>query len=202
VKRSTFGIAAHGAVALTFLVTILPNTAHCEANAYSARCAADSLFVLLRNSGKNVDGRDLRNCLHPDGRMASAAAVVETAGRYGLDLMAVRVKRPDVSGLKYCAPCILHMRQDHFITLIAADQQSALISDSLQMETRSLEELGRSWSGVALIRSPSLKSVGAAKGLSCPIAPCTLLTVAGMLLAPILLLTKWRLRIGLPENIS
>jgi ABC-type bacteriocin/lantibiotic exporter with double-glycine peptidase domain len=117
-----------------------------------ADCGAACLAMVLGHHGRRVSLDEVRNTLGSSREGAHAAAILRAGDWYGLRGRGVKID--EIENLKLLPRgSILHWRFEHFVVFDRLDRKGgAILLDPAQGRRRvSREELGRNFTGVALI---------------------------------------------------
>ncbi len=116
-------------------------------------CGAATLAMVLAYHGKHVPLAEAREACGSGRDGASAYAIARAAQVFGLVVEAVRVEPGSLRGLR--GPAILHWEFNHFVVLEKATRRRAILVDPRIGRRRvTLDELGRSFTGIALCMAP------------------------------------------------
>lgn len=117
-------------------------------------CGAACLAMTLAFHGRNVSPEDVRRATMTSRDGVSAAAVMEAAMSYGMDVRAVSV---ELDGLQYLERgSILHWEFNHFVVLDRVVRGSIEILDPAIGRVRlPMERVSKSFTGVAIVLKPS-----------------------------------------------
>jgi ATP-binding cassette, subfamily B, bacterial len=120
----------------------------------TTECGAASLGMILAYHGHHAPLSELRLACGVSRGGADALALARAARAYGLVAQGVRV---EMDGLAQLAlPAVLHWDFDHFLVLERLTATHAVLVDPASgRRTVRLEEMGRHFTGVALMFSPS-----------------------------------------------
>ena len=158
-------------------------------------CGVAALAIVLAHYGAWVPFPQLRHHCDVSAHGVTALSLVQAGKHYGLALRGMRI---GVDALQHMpAPLILSWESWHFVVLEGVNGEFAWINDPARGHRRvSLNELRRSYSGVALIATPGsdFRQIGeprqplkaAAKMLRPARAPLTLLATASIVEAVLL----------------
>ncbi|HEX6160284.1 MAG TPA: peptidase domain-containing ABC transporter, partial [Thermoanaerobaculia bacterium] len=117
-------------------------------------CAAACLTMVLAHHGKELRLDDVRNLLGIGRDGADALSVVRGARFHGLRARGVKV--PELSGLKYLPRgSMLHWGFHHYVVFDRVDGDVVRVVDpGTGRRTISLEDMGKQFTGVALVFEP------------------------------------------------
>jgi ATP-binding cassette subfamily B protein RaxB len=120
----------------------------------AAECGVACLAMIASYHGHAVDVATLRRRFAVSMRGATLAALMQVAGRLGLETRAVRVELEDLGRLRM--PCILHWNFTHFVVLRRATRRGLTVHDPARGLRRVRHaEAATSVTGVALELWPS-----------------------------------------------
>ena len=119
----------------------------------AAECGLACLVMIAGFYRNHVDLVSLRQMYPVSVKGATLDRLMDVASHLGLSSRAVRVELDQVTNLQM--PCILHWELNHFVVLKKIRKRKAVIHDPAFGERSvSLDDLGRSFTGVALELSP------------------------------------------------
>jgi len=117
-------------------------------------CGAACLTMILAYHGHNAPLSEVRERCGVSRSGADALSIARAARHYGLEAEGVRVELDQLGQLTL--PAILHWDFEHFVVLEALGRDRATLVDPASGRRRlGLDELGRHFTGVALVLSPS-----------------------------------------------
>ncbi|WP_242345365.1 peptidase domain-containing ABC transporter [Anaeromyxobacter terrae] len=117
-------------------------------------CGAACLSMILGHYGHHAPLAEVRQACGISRDGADALALVRAAREYGLTVQGVRVEMDQLAQL--ALPAILHWDFDHFLVLERLTSTHAVLVDpAIGRRSIRLDELGRHFTGVALMLSPS-----------------------------------------------
>ena len=117
-------------------------------------CGSAALAMILASHGHHAPLSEVRKACGISRDGASALAIVTAARAYGLEAHGVRVELDQLAQL--WLPAILHWDFDHFVVLERTGRTGATLVDPACGRRRvSLEELGRRFTGAALVFRPT-----------------------------------------------
>ena len=117
-------------------------------------CGAACLTMVLAYHGHHAPLAEVRQQCGVSRNGADALAIAQAARRYGLEAKGVRLETEDLRQL--ALPAILHWDFEHFVVLESVGRDHASIVDPASGRRRlGLRELGRHFTGVALVFAPS-----------------------------------------------
>jgi len=120
----------------------------------ATECGAAALAMVLAYHGHHAPLAEVRQACGISRDGASALAILKAARGYGLAAEGVRVE-PEQLG-RVPLPAILHWDFDHFVVLERVDRGGATLVDPAHGRRRvDLRELGRSFTGAALVFTPT-----------------------------------------------
>lgn len=117
-------------------------------------CGAACLTMVLAYHGKSVRLDDMRDLLGIGRDGADALSLLKGARFHGLRARGVQV--PDVANLRFLPPgSVLHWGFHHYVVLESLDgDQVRLVDPGPGRRTVTLDEVGKSFTGVALVFEP------------------------------------------------
>ncbi|MDB4968787.1 MAG: lantibiotic transporter permease/ATP-binding protein [Myxococcales bacterium] len=116
-------------------------------------CGAACLTMVLGLYGKELRLADVRGAMQPGRDGATALAIVEAASFFGLRARGVRLETDDLERLPRGS--VLHWEFNHFVVLDRVKGDSVeLVDPAYGRRTVSMEQLERSFTGVALLFEP------------------------------------------------
>lgn len=119
----------------------------------AAECGLACLAMCAAQYGYETDLRALRNRFSLSLKGLNLKTLIDIASDIGLAGRALRLELHELAQLNM--PCILHWELRHFVVLTHVERGKAIIHDpSIGKRRISLEELGRSFTGVALELTP------------------------------------------------
>ncbi|MEJ2619130.1 MAG: ATP-binding cassette domain-containing protein [Candidatus Thiodiazotropha sp.] len=119
----------------------------------AAECGLACLAMCAAQYGYETDLRALRNRFSLSLKGLNLKTLIDIASDIGLAARALRLELHELAQLNM--PCILHWELRHFVVLTHVERGKAVIHDpNLGKRRLSLEELGRSFTGVALEFTP------------------------------------------------
>lgn len=117
-------------------------------------CGAACLAMILGHHGHHAPLAEVREACGVSRSGADALSMVRAARRFGLDARGVRVELDQLGAL--ALPAILHWDFEHFVVLERLGKRRAyLVDPAAGRRAMGLEELGRHFTGVALVLTPS-----------------------------------------------
>jgi ATP-binding cassette, subfamily B, bacterial len=117
-------------------------------------CGAASLAMVLAHHGHHAPLAELRVACGVSRSGADALAIAKAARAYGLAAQGARVEMEHLRELP--VPAILHWDFDHFLVLERVTSSHAVLVDpAIGRRTVTLDEMGRHFTGVALVLSPT-----------------------------------------------
>ncbi|HSD19313.1 MAG TPA: peptidase domain-containing ABC transporter [Anaeromyxobacter sp.] len=117
-------------------------------------CGAASLSMILAYHGHHAPLSEVRTACGISRSGADALAIARAARGYGLAAQGVRVEMEQVGQLTL--PAILHWDFDHFLVLERLTSTHAVLVDPASgRRTITLDEMGRHFTGVALMLAPT-----------------------------------------------
>lgn len=117
-------------------------------------CGAACLSMILAQHGHHAPLAEVRQACGISRDGADALAIARAARKYGLSVQGVRVEMEQLSQLTL--PAILHWDFDHFLVLERVTATHAVLVDpAIGRRTIRLDEMGRHFTGVALMLAPS-----------------------------------------------
>ena len=117
-------------------------------------CGAASLSMILAYHGHHAPLSEVRMACGISRSGADALAIARAARGYGLAAQGVRVEMEQVGQLTL--PAILHWDFDHFLVLERLTSTHAVLVDPASgRRTITLDEMGRHFTGVALMLAPT-----------------------------------------------
>ncbi len=117
-------------------------------------CGAACLAMVLAYHGHHAPLSALRQACGVSRSGADALALVRAARRYGLAADGLKVEMDQIEQLPL--PAILHWDFEHFLVLERLTRKGAILVDPASgRRTISLEEMGRHFTGIALMLRPS-----------------------------------------------
>ena len=122
-------------------------------------CGAASLAMVLAYHGHHASLPEVRQACGVSRDGANAQAIVRAAEGFGLGAEGVKLELADLDQLPL--PAILHWDFYHFVVLERLDRRKAILVDpAWGRRVVSLEELGRRFTGVALVfaRTPAFRN--------------------------------------------
>ncbi|MES9981143.1 MAG: peptidase domain-containing ABC transporter [Candidatus Thiodiazotropha sp. 6PLUC5] len=119
----------------------------------AAECGLACLAMCAAQYGYETDLRALRNRFSLSLKGLNLKTLIDIASDIGLAARALRLEIDELTQLNM--PCILHWELRHFVVLTKMERGKAIIHDpSIGKRRLTLEELGRSFTGVALELTP------------------------------------------------
>jgi hypothetical protein len=123
------------------------------------QCGLNSLYVLLRLAGIDVDYHDVRRRYPNNGQPTSILTLQDLASQFGLELTAGKT---NVVGLQRVAkPVIAHFEtvatrgeaSGHYVVVTNVNEQQVTYVDGTTAETRSVswEDFNKLWTGFVLV---------------------------------------------------
>jgi len=120
----------------------------------ATECGAAGLAMILAYHGHHAPLPEVRQACGVSRDGASALAIVRAARAYGLEAHGVRLELEQLPLLPL--PALLHWNFDHFVVLERVGKAAATLVDPAHGRRRvDLRELGRSFTGAALVFSPA-----------------------------------------------
>ena len=120
----------------------------------ATECGAAGLAMILAYHGHHAPLPEVRQACGISRDGASALAIVTAARSYGLEAQGVRLELEQLPLLPL--PAILHWDFDHFVVLERVGRTGATLVDPAHGRRRvDLREMGRSFTGAALVFSPT-----------------------------------------------
>ncbi len=117
-------------------------------------CGAACLAMILAHHGHHAPLSELRQACGVSRSGADALALVRAARKYGLAAQGVRVEMDQLPRLPL--PAVLHWDFEHFLVLERLTSTRAFLVDPASgRRVMSLQELGRHFTGVALVLAPT-----------------------------------------------
>ena len=117
-------------------------------------CGAACLTMVLAYHGHHAPLSELRQTCGVSRSGADALALVRAARRYGLTASGLKVEMDQIGQLPL--PAVLHWDFEHFLVLERLTRKGAILVDPASgRRTISLEEMGRHFTGIALMLRPS-----------------------------------------------
>lgn len=117
-------------------------------------CGAACLTMILAYHGHHAPLAELRQACGVSRGGADALAVVRAARRYGLEADGVQLEMEQIRELPL--PAVLHWDFEHFLVLERLSGKRAILVDpATGRRSISLEELGRHFTGVAIMLQPT-----------------------------------------------
>ncbi|OFX25550.1 MAG: hypothetical protein A2V77_24950 [Anaeromyxobacter sp. RBG_16_69_14] len=117
-------------------------------------CGAACLTMILGYHGHHAPLAELRQACGVSRSGADALALVRAARLYGLTAQGVRIEMDQIHQLTL--PAVLHWDFEHFLVLERLPKGRAILVDPASgRRSISLEELGRHFTGIALMLKPS-----------------------------------------------
>jgi len=117
-------------------------------------CGAASLAMVLAYHGHHASLPEVRQACGVSRDGANALAIVRAARGYGLDAKGAKPAMEQLSQLPL--PAILHWDFNHFVVLERLTKTKAFLVDpACGRRTMPMEEVGRHFTGVALIFAPT-----------------------------------------------
>jgi len=117
-------------------------------------CGAASLTMVLAYHGHHAPLSELRQACGVSRSGADALSIVRAARRYGLEAQGVRIELDQLTSVPL--PAILHWDFEHFLVLERVKRKKAVLIDPASgRRAMSFEELGRHFTGIALLLEPS-----------------------------------------------
>jgi ABC-type bacteriocin/lantibiotic exporter with double-glycine peptidase domain len=117
-------------------------------------CGAACLTMILAYHGHHAPLAELRQACGISRGGADALALVRAARRYGLEADGVQVEMEQLGELPL--PAVLHWDFEHFLVLERlAGKRAILVDPAVGRRAMSLEELGRHFTGIALMLKPT-----------------------------------------------
>lgn len=127
-----------------------------------AECGITCLAMILGHHGHHVSLRDIRARFDLSSRGVTLNDLIEVANEYRLRCRPLRLELDELPSLQ--APCVLHWRQDHFVVLVGVLKKTVIIHDPAEgRRTVSVDELSRSFTGIAMEAVPTDEFVRLAK---------------------------------------
>jgi len=120
----------------------------------ATECGAAGLAMILAFHGHHAPLPEVRQACGISRDGASALAIIAAARSYGLEAQGLRLELEQLSRLPL--PALLHWNFDHFVVLERMGRAGATLVDPAHGRRRvDLHELGRSFTGAALVFSPT-----------------------------------------------
>ncbi|HVP65976.1 MAG TPA: peptidase domain-containing ABC transporter [Anaeromyxobacteraceae bacterium] len=120
----------------------------------TTECGAACLAMVLAYHGHNAPLPEVRQRCGVSRSGADALAIARAARRYGLEADGVKVEMGQLGELPL--PAILHWDFEHFVVLESLERDRVTIVDPATGRRRlSLEEMGRHFTGIALVLAPT-----------------------------------------------
>jgi ATP-binding cassette subfamily B protein len=117
-------------------------------------CGAACLTMILGYYGHHAPLAELRQACGVSRNGADALGLLRAAQRYGLVAQGVRIEMSELGELRL--PAVLHWDFEHFLVLERIQGGRAVLVDpAFGRRSVTLEEMGRHFTGVALMLSPS-----------------------------------------------
>ena len=120
----------------------------------ATECGAAGLAMILAYHGHHAPLPEVRQACGVSRDGASALAIIRAARSYGLEAQGVRLELEQLPLLPL--PAILHWDFDHFVVLERVGKAGVTLVDPAHGRRRvDLREMGRSFTGAALVFSPT-----------------------------------------------
>jgi len=120
----------------------------------ATECGAAGLAMILAYHGHHAPLPEVRQACGISRDGASALAIIKAARSYGLEAHGVRLELEQLPLLPL--PALLHWDFDHFVVLERMGKAAATLVDPAHGRRRvDLREMGRSFTGAALVFSPT-----------------------------------------------
>jgi ATP-binding cassette subfamily B protein RaxB len=135
----------------------------------AAECGHACLAMILAFHGRDVGLAVLRRRIGSSVRGMSAEGLIAAAGEFGLLGRAARLEPQELDEITL--PCILHVGFAHFVVLVKADGEVLTLHDpKVGLLTTSRDQLGQTFTGVAIEFSPCMNFASEDKPKGYPVA--------------------------------